>query len=60
MHYGPWRPETGPSKGNPYPSADQIDADVKLIKGLNVNTILVVDPPAYVLDCAAWLWAKRR
>jgi hypothetical protein len=52
MHYGPWRPGTGPGKEYPYPSRQEIDSDLKLIKTLNVNTILVVDAPAYVLDAA--------
>jgi hypothetical protein len=52
IHYGPWRPGTGPNKGYPYPTREEIDSDLKLIKGMNVNTILVVDAPAYVLDLA--------
>jgi GT2 family glycosyltransferase len=52
MHYGPWRPGTGPNKGYPYPSVGQIDSDLILIKSLHVNTIFVVDPPGYVLDVA--------
>lgn len=52
MHYGPWRPGTGPNKNYPYPAPELIDSDLKLIHELNVNTILVVDPPGYVLDLA--------
>src|SRR6266403_2546643 len=52
IHYGPWRPGTGPNKNYPYPAPELIDADLKLIQGLNVNTILMVDPPSYVLDLA--------
>jgi hypothetical protein len=52
MHYGPWRPGTGPGKGYPYPGPQDIDSDLKLIRSLNVNTILVYDPPTYVLDVA--------
>lgn len=51
-HYGPWRPGTGPNKNYPYPAPELIDSDLKLIQQLNVNTILVVDPPSYVLDVA--------
>ncbi len=52
IHYGPWRPGTGPNKNYPYPAPELIDADLKLIQGLNVNTILMVDPPSYALDLA--------
>jgi hypothetical protein len=52
MHYGPWRPGTGPNKSYPYPAPELIDSDLKLIRELNVNTILVADPPGYVLDLA--------
>jgi hypothetical protein len=52
MHYGPWRPGSGPNKNYPYPAPELIDSDLKLISELNVNTILVVDPPGYVLDLA--------
>jgi hypothetical protein len=52
MHYGPWRPGTGPNKGYSYPSPEQIDSDLRLIRELNANTILVFDPPEYVLDLA--------
>lgn len=52
MHYGPWRPGTGPSKGYPYPGPEMIEQDLRLIRSLNVNTILVTDPPEYVLDLA--------
>lgn len=52
MHYGPWRPGTGPNKNYPYPAPELIDSDLKLIREMNVNTILVVDPPSYVLDLA--------
>ncbi len=52
MHYGPWRPGTGPNKNYPYPAPELIDSDLKLIREMNVNTILVFDPPSYVLDLA--------
>jgi hypothetical protein len=50
MHYGPWRPGTGPGKHYPYPSREDIDQDLRRIRDLNVNTILVYDAPDYVLD----------
>jgi hypothetical protein len=52
MHYGPWRPGTGPGKTYPYPSPGDVDSDLRLIGKLNVNTILVYDPPQYLLDLA--------
>ncbi len=52
IHYGPWRPGTGPGKGYAYPGAEGIDSDLQLIQQLNVNTILVYDSPPYVLDLA--------
>jgi O-antigen biosynthesis protein len=52
MHYGPWRPGTGPAKGYPYPGPEAIEQDLRLIRSLNVNTIFVNDPPGYVLDLA--------
>lgn len=52
IHYGPWRPGTGPNKGYPYPSRDAVDKDLALIEDLHANTILVFDPPDEVLDLA--------
>jgi O-antigen biosynthesis protein len=52
IHYGPWRPGTGPGKGYPYPGAEAIESDLRVIRSMHVNTILVVDPPGYVLDLA--------
>ena len=52
IHYGPWRPGTGPNKGYPYPSPKEIEEDLGLINKLNANTILVFDAPGYVLDIA--------
>jgi hypothetical protein len=52
IHYGPWRPGTGPNKGYPYPSREAVDQDLALIEGLHANTILVFDPPDEVLDLA--------
>lgn len=52
INYGPWKPGTGPNKKYQYPSAAEIDKDLKLIKEANANTILVYDPPPYVLEMA--------
>lgn len=52
VHYGPWRPGTGPGKQYPYPEAAAVEGDMRMISSLNANTILVVDPPGYVLDAA--------
>src|SRR5258708_6966073 len=52
IHYGTWRPGTGPNKGYPYPGPDLVEADLKLIQSLHANTILVADAPDYVLDLA--------
>lgn len=52
VHYGPWRPGTGPGKGYPYPSPENVQEDLRIIHSLNANTILVYNPPGYVLDIA--------
>jgi cellulose synthase/poly-beta-1,6-N-acetylglucosamine synthase-like glycosyltransferase len=52
VNYGPWKPGTGPNKNYQYPPPAEIDKDLKLIKAANANTILVYDPPAYVLEVA--------
>lgn len=52
INYGPWRPGTGPNKNYEYPSVAEIEEDLSLIKKANANTILVYDPPAYVLQLA--------
>jgi O-antigen biosynthesis protein len=52
VHYGPWRPGTGPGKSYSYPSRHDVDEDLRMIQSLNANTILVFDAPAYVLDLA--------
>lgn len=52
IHYGPWRPGTGPGKNYPYPSPAEVEQDLQMIEQLNANTILVFDPPGYVLDIA--------
>lgn len=64
VHYGPWRPGTGPGRAD-YPSPAEVEADVRLIGELGANALLVYDPPRYVLDlawrrglrvlCAAWI-----
>lgn len=52
IHLGPWRPGTGPSKGYAYPGPELIEQDLRRIRDLHANTILVTDPPGYVLDLA--------
>jgi cellulose synthase/poly-beta-1,6-N-acetylglucosamine synthase-like glycosyltransferase len=52
VHYGPWRPGTGPGGHYPYPDQAAIDADLTLLGKLDANTILVFDAPDYVLDVA--------
>ena len=52
IHYGPWRPGTGPNKHYPYPSPKEIEEDFRLIDKTNANTIFVYNAPAYVLDIA--------
>lgn len=58
VHYGPWRPGTGPGKSYPYPDAAAIEQDLRLIREVHANTILVYEPPAYVLDVAHKLGLK--
>ena len=53
VHYGPWRPGTGPNRKDPFPARELVSADLRLIRGLNANTIVVHNPPGYVLDLAA-------
>jgi Glycosyl hydrolases family 2, TIM barrel domain len=52
IHYGPWRPGTGPGKDYPYPPLEQIAQDFEIIRRTNANTLLIYDPPAEVLDLA--------
>lgn len=52
IHYGPWRPGTGPGQGFSYPSNDELLTDLRMIRFANADTILVYDPPARLLDLA--------
>ena len=52
VHYSPWRPGTGPGKDYPYPGPEAIEEDLRQIRRLNANTILVYDAPEYVFDLA--------
>jgi hypothetical protein len=52
IHYGPWRPGTGPNKNYPYPKLDDIAADFNLIRQTGANTVLIYDPPGEVVDLA--------
>jgi exo-beta-1,3-glucanase (GH17 family) len=51
IHYSPWLPNTGPGKSS-WPNRSVVEADLKLIKELNVNTIMVYDPPDYFIELA--------
>ncbi|MEO5603374.1 MAG: glycosyltransferase family 2 protein [Cyclobacteriaceae bacterium] len=53
VQYSPWMPRTGPNKGYPYADSSQVSQDLTLIKNLGANTILVYDPPEYLLRIAA-------
>jgi cellulose synthase/poly-beta-1,6-N-acetylglucosamine synthase-like glycosyltransferase len=52
IQYSPWRSGTGPNKNYPYPAPNLITQDLTLISKMHVNTILVYDAPAFVLDLA--------
>jgi cellulose synthase/poly-beta-1,6-N-acetylglucosamine synthase-like glycosyltransferase len=51
VHYGPWRPGTGPGR-SPYPTRAQLDEDMALVADLHANTILAFDVPVELLDAA--------
>lgn len=52
IHYGPWRPQSGPNKGYPYPDLKAIARDFEQIRKAHANTVLVYDAPADVLALA--------
>jgi hypothetical protein len=52
IHYGPWRPGTGPNKQYPYPDLKGIAQDFATIRQARANTVLIYDPPPEVLDLA--------
>jgi len=52
VHYGPWRPGTGPNKQHAYPSLEGIASDFELIRHANANTLLIYDAPSAVVDLA--------
>lgn len=52
IHYGPWRPGTGPNKQYPYPDLKGIAQDFDIIRKTHANTVLIYDPPPRVLDLA--------
>jgi len=52
IHYGPWRPGTGPGKGFPYPSIDLLEEDLESIEASGANAILAYDAPRELLDAA--------
>jgi hypothetical protein len=53
IHYGPWRPGTGPNKDYPYPSLEGIAQDFEAIRRAHANTVLIYEAPPEVLDLAA-------
>lgn len=55
VHYGPWRPGTGPGRSD-YPAQDLLAEDLHLLAGMHVNTIFTFDPPRRLLDVA---WQHR-
>lgn len=52
IHYGPWRPGTGPNKKYPYPGLHDIEGDFEIIRRAHANTVLIYDAPPEVLDLA--------
>jgi hypothetical protein len=54
VHYGPWRPGTGPGK-SPYPARALLEEDLDLVAEMHANTIFTFDPPRELLDVA---WAR--
>src|SRR5712691_9313403 len=52
IHYGPWRPGTGPNKHYPYPDLKGIAQDFEIIRQAHANTVLIYDAPPEVLDLA--------
>ena len=42
VHYSPWRPGQGPGRGFPYPSGEELEGDLQLIRELNANAILAL------------------
>ena len=52
IHYGPWRPGTGPNKHYPFPKLEHVANDFEMIRGTHANTVLIYDAPPEVLDLA--------
>ena len=52
VHYSPWRPGQGPGRGFPYPSGEELEGDLQLIRELNANAILAYDPPFHLVELA--------
>jgi hypothetical protein len=52
IHYGPWRPGTGPNKGHSYPRLAGIAQDFEAIHRANANTVLLYEAPEAVIDLA--------
>jgi hypothetical protein len=58
IHYSPWLPGTGPMKEYVWPERKVLEADLRHLLELGVNTLLVHDAPDAVFDLAesAGLW----
>jgi cellulose synthase/poly-beta-1,6-N-acetylglucosamine synthase-like glycosyltransferase len=53
IHYSPWPPGTGPMKSYSWPDDALIESDLRKIRELGANTILVHDAPPRIVDQAA-------
>ncbi len=52
IHYSPWLPGTGPMKQYHWPADDLVTRDLRMIRDLGANTIIVHDAPASILPQA--------
>jgi GT2 family glycosyltransferase len=52
IHYSPWLPGTGPMKAYAWPEKNVLQADLRRLLDLGVNTLLVHDAPDAVFDVA--------
>jgi len=52
IHYSPWLPGSGPSKGYAWPGEATVSRDLQIIQNLRANTILVHDAPPSIFPLA--------
>lgn len=52
IHYSPWLPGTGPMKNYAWPDRAVLEQDLRHLRDLRVNTLLVHDAPDAVFDLA--------